>query len=692
MEFVKATFLAFISLCIVALLSPVSRGGSEDEDTQKFRNGEIIVEIKPGSSIEDVNARNRTTTIERIYGTNYYRLRIPQDKGDKKWLKRVTRDKGVLSASLNPLVTSPVNVFARSTVGFPNGHATPGRSRMEYALQPELFELLNLRDSQLRSRGAGVVVAVIDTGVACAHPDLVSHLWNDDRVDGDVGANGADNDNDGFVDDFRGWDFIDNDNDPTESADDPGTTIAGHGTFIGGLIALIAPECRILPIRAFTPDGMSNAFTVAAAIKYATDHGAQVINLSFGSPKKSAVLRDAIRYAQQNGAVLVAAMGNENEDTDEVPQYPANLGGVMAVAAIDAESRKASFSNFGTSVCVDALGVKLTSTYPGDGGDYALWSGTSFAVPLTAAEAALIIAQEQREDARGRIENTAIKIDKLNPEFSGKLGKGRINPLGALEETFAEQTPAGNYASMYFASGSDEPRAKGFAGIAITESRQALRVAARSLDARGEYALFVDGKNVTPDKLTASSFGDLAVELSTDLKDSEQTTAYTVRLPSKFNPVTNIKHIELRAGDRVALQGDFGPIVGGAGPGGQLFEKEAPLSPTPSLPQAGGRAQIKVEEQREGLKVEGERLTPGALYTIFADGINVGSAVAQSGPTQLGFLRIELTNNGRGERAIPPLLRPVVGIKRVEVRDSSGQVILRGDFLPGGDDIGGGRP
>jgi hypothetical protein len=430
---------------------------------------------------------------------------------------------------------------------------------------------------------------------------------------------------------------------------------------------------------------MSNAFTVAAAIKYAADHGARVINLSFGSPKKSALLRDAIRYARQNGAVLVAAMGNENEDTDEKPQYPADMNGVMGVAAIDAESRKASFSNFGTGVCVDALGVQLASTYPsadGTSGDYAIWSGTSFAAPLTAAEAAIILAQEQRENARSIIEATAIEIDQLNPAFTGKLGRGRINPLRALESLYTEQTPAGNYASLSLTRGPGEAFAEGQAGITLTAARQEFRITAQGLEVGANYRLIVDGKDITPQDLMVTSFGGLARLFSTAPQSSEGAMESPLRLPRALRPITRITHVELRTADHIALQGDFGPVAGGAGPAGQLLEKEAPLAPTGVLPQAGGKAQVEVEGGREALTVEADRLTPGAIYKVFADGMAVGFAVAQSAAAQTGFVRVEWTS--ADGRALPPLLRPTLKLKHIEVRDSADQVILQGDFLDGG--------
>lgn len=691
MGFIKATLLLFVALCVITLLALRSPAGPPGGYTEAFRKGEVVVEIKPGAGVEAVNQRHATATIERIFGTNFYRLRIPQGKSETKWVRRLARDADVLSASVNPLVMSPSSVFARVTVGFPDGQATPGGDRAAYLSQPELFQLLNLSDAHLRSRGVGVVVAVIDTGIDRTHIDLISHLWRDDRQDGEAGTGGVDRDHDGLIDDAWGWDFVENDNDPTEVAGDPAVSVAGHGTFIAGLLALIAPGCRIMPIRAFTPDGMSNAFTVAAAIKYATDHGASVINLSFGSPSNSSVVREAIKYARQNGATLVAAMGNENQDTDSNPQYPAVLGKVMGVAAIDTDSRKASFSNFGSNVRVDALGVKLTSTYPGaegESGGYANWSGTSFAAPLAAAEAALLLADERRQDARSTIEATAVKIDRLNPGFSGKLGRGRIDPLAALDYLLGDRFPAGNYVSLALTAGPGEEGASGGVGISVTGSQQEFEIFARSLSVRATYRLVVDGKEIAPAGFTTNSFGGLELVFSTDRESDDETGRAPLRLPGELNPVMNIKHVELRDGDRVVLQGDFAPIVGGTGPNGQLLDKRAPLAPAEVAAQASGRAHIAVEAKHEELSIEASGLLPGASYKIIVDGIDLGQAVAQAQTSQSAYLRIQLTDDPRGATGLPPALRPVTGIRHVELRDSSDRLVLQGDFLPGGDDLG----
>ena len=688
MKLVKSTLLPVVLMCIALALSfiPVVQSSSEAAEPLTV-SGEIVVEVRPGVSIQEINDRNRTATILHIEGTNFYLLQVPQGKNEAKWLKRLSDDKDVLSASFNPMVMSPTIVFGRATVGFPGGRPHPGLKRAEYVYQPAVTNMLALRDVRLRSRGAGIVVAVIDTGIDRTHPDLASHLWKDNGRKSDVENDGIDNDLDGLVDDYAGWDFIDNDNDPTELAADPETTNAGHGTFIAGLIALVAPDCRILPIRAFNSDGMSNAFTVAAAIKYAADHGADVINLSFGSPKKSGVVRDAVKYARQRGAVLVAAAGNENEDTDEFPQYPAGLRKVISVAAIDEASHKSVFSNYGSDVSIAAPGVELASAYPGE--DYARWSGTSFAAPLAAAQAALILAQDRRINARATIETTADRLDDLNPNYSGKLGSGRINLLASLDSYFDNGNPAGNYAYIYLTAQNCSSTARARADVVITGSRQELIISAHGLKARASYSLFINGKELSPKGFTASNFGGLEITLSNDLYPVEDTGAVHLTLPAKLYPATRIKRVELRNEDGTVLEGAFAPAVGTTGPAGETITKQTPLA---SLAEARGKAFVKLDGNHEELRIEANRLTPDAVYNIFVDGVGIGSAVARAESKQSGFLRIRMTADGSTGLTLPPQLRPIMSIKRVEVRDASNGVVLQGDFLPGGDDFGKGRP
>ena len=667
MKLIKAGLVLVIVFAASARVS-LDTNSAAPPDQREFRKGEIIVEIKPDASIDAVNARNRTATSQWLYGTNFYRLSIPAGKKEKKWLKRLSHDKDVLSASLNPVVTSPTNLFGRSTQGFPEGFARPGLTLADYQGQQALVDLLQLEDVHLRSRGEGTVVAIIDTGIDRTHPELVSRVWKDARRNQDIEGDGRDNDADGLTDDFRGWDFVDGDNDPVETAGNPDETVAGHGTFIAGIVAMVAPDCRILPIRAFPADGVGDAFTVASAVKYAADHGASVINLSLGSPVESELLQNAIADARARGIVLVAAVGNDNDD--DQPQFPSSSPDVLAVAAINLEGVKARFSNFGSHVDVSAPGTRLVSAYPV--GDYAAWSGTSFAAPFAAAEAALIRSFDPaHREVKKTIEDTAVNIDSLNPGYAEELGRGRIDPLAALRSLTAEPEARPTYdvyRQIELTPAADRIETRGKATITVAGAKQDFFIEVSGLIVRVPYKLVVDGQQVADG--FAESLGSLRFKFSTE--------PGSLPLNGLLLPVTNIRHVQLQDGlGRAVLQGDFtsdGPVLE---PPRRFVEKETRLVSTDALPGASGKAKVKIEAARQSLNIEFEGLTNEHVYQLIVDGINLGTVESRS-----GFARAQFTNFAQGQ-LLPPALIPVTNIRRVELLDARGQVLLRGEFRAG---------
>jgi subtilisin family serine protease len=671
MKLKKAFLIASLAVSLAVSL-PVGAHGQEQP--RQFRKGEVVVEIKPDASIDAVNARIGTTTKQRLYGTNFYLLRTPKGKKEAKYRKRLERDPDVLSASLNPTVTNVV-AFARTIFGFPDGYATTGKTQADFRGQQQLFDLLQLTQVQMRSKGRGAIVAIIDTGVDFNHQSLQRRLWRDERPKADIEGDGIDNDEDGLIDDFRGWDFYANDNDPSEEAGDPKETVAGHGTFIAGLIALVAPECRIMPIRAFPPDGVTDEFNIASAIKYAADNGANIINLSFGSNVVSPLLTDAINYARDRGAVMVAASGNENS---EAAQYPSSSPDVMGVAATDLTDRRAPFSNFGQHIDMSAPGVRLISSYIGESGtEYAMWSGTSFAAPFAVAEAALIYSLDpDHPNIRQAIEETALSIDDKNPGYQGRLGRGRVNMLRALEclNTDCSRPIRDLHAEAALSRAPGVTYGSGHAEINIYGSKQEFEVEASELNPRITYRLAVNG-TLVGEARQANNLGYLKFYFSSDSPDFPASG-----IP---NPVTGINHIELRefkdAASRVLLTGDIRQINTIT-----PVKKEALLLPTSTAVRSGGKAKIEVTSERETFIVEAEKLAVAQFYQVVVDGVNI------SLPTDLladGYLRLVLTSDGVNGRVLPPSLRPAVNIRHVEIRNPSGEIILQGDFRPGGIDV-----
>jgi subtilisin family serine protease len=200
---------------------------------------------------------------------------------------------------------------------------------------------------------------------------------------------------------------------------------------VAGIVALVAPEAELMILRAFDSDGMASSFDVASALRYAVDFGATVINLSCSSGARDEIVADAIAYARSRGVTIVVAAGNDNL---ELPApYPASDPQVLSVAATDLNDTKAKFSNFGNNIACMAPGTGLFSIFPG--GEFAAWSGTSFAAPWVTACLALLRAGEMANEraAIEAIRSGAVNISRRNPAYIGKLGAGRISIGNALK-------------------------------------------------------------------------------------------------------------------------------------------------------------------------------------------------------------------------------------------------------------------
>jgi len=238
--------------------------------------------------------------------------------------------------------------------------------------------------------GEGIVVAVIDTGVNYNHSDLNDNIWsNTDEIAGD----GIDNDGNGFIDDIRGWDFVDDDNNPLDSN--------GHGTLVAGVIAAenngngatgVAPDAQIMPIRVIDGVGAGDFFTVLDGIDYAIRNGADVINLSVAFETGHPDLQAKIQQAQAAGVVVVSAAGNDAAESPIFPAAYSNIAGI-GVGGSTQGGGIASFSNrAGTGVkdFVLAPGVSVYTT--NGGGGFSSVSATSFSTPYVSGVAALVLS------------------------------------------------------------------------------------------------------------------------------------------------------------------------------------------------------------------------------------------------------------------------------------------------------------
>ncbi len=295
------------------------------------------------------------------------------------------------------------------------------------------------------------VIAILDTGVDLSHPDLTGSLWSNPA---ETAANGIDDDANGYVDDIVGFDFVGNDPTPQDDRVGHGSHVAGIGAAaannsIGG--AGVCPACRLMVLRAGTNQG----FTLAAeleAVAYAVDNGADVINMSIGAHAWSKIERDVLAYAGRNGVLVVAAVGNDSLDNDQLsliygfpvaPVFPASydLANIVSVAASNDSDQYGSFTNFGhTSTDLAAPGEDIFSTYLSGG--YATFTGTSMAASFVSGVAGLVISyhpQYTPEQVRNAILNSVDKPGDLAGGFT--LTSGRLNALNALTASPARNAP-----------------------------------------------------------------------------------------------------------------------------------------------------------------------------------------------------------------------------------------------------------
>ncbi|WP_441246620.1 type VII secretion-associated serine protease mycosin [Kitasatospora sp. McL0602] len=272
------------------------------------------------------------------------------------------------------------------------------------------------------SRGAGVTVAVVDSGVAASHPDLAGRVLPGTSLLGD-GADGR----------------------ADTSGDSHGTAIAGiiAGSGAAGAAAGmtgLAPEARILPVRV-AEDAKVAPSAVAQGITWAVDHGAQVVNVSIGAAQPDPMLRQAVAYAIRKDVIVVASAGNQGEQGNP-PQYPAAFPGVISVSGIDRNGKFWGPSESGAGVTLAAPASEIYSTNDQDA--YVNADGTSYAAAYVSAAAALVRAHFPQLSAGQVIRRLTETASNHHQQRDAHLGYGIVNPLAALSSPVAPGTDRAN--------------------------------------------------------------------------------------------------------------------------------------------------------------------------------------------------------------------------------------------------------
>ncbi len=438
-----AVFLAVLGTALAGM-ADASPKASDAAIESEFVPGELLVGFRPGGSVEAARQGMGAAELAAFANIGVHHWRLPAGLTVANAIR-------ILSSRPDVMYAEPNYVYRVDVL--PND-----------ALRNELYSMQNLGQTggtvdadidaleawQVQTGSASVVVADIDTGVDYNHVDLAANIWTNPN---EIPGNGVDDDANGFVDDLRGWDFVNNDNVPMDD-NSHGTHTSGTFGAVGnngvGVVG-VSWTLKIMPLKWIGAGGSGSTDNAIKAINYAASFvdgsGKKLVRItsnSWGIGAKSQSLQSAIAAS---GALFVASAGNSGSSQK---QYPAayTLDNIISVAATDKNDALASFSNFGTDwVDLGAPGVDTLSTTPGNA--YGLKSGTSMSAPHVSGAAALVLAANPswtNDQIKTQILNT---VDPLASLAGKVLTGGRLNVRAALgAPQFSDATPPGAVSNL----------------------------------------------------------------------------------------------------------------------------------------------------------------------------------------------------------------------------------------------------
>ncbi len=435
------SFKAMLSVLVIALMplyaiAATSVHAKAETSSADYVPNQILVKYKAGISAaaRSVNRRSMRAAVKQQFSKfAVEQWSLPGNVSVEAAVKQLQADPNIEFAEPN---------YRRYPRAIPNDPSFSQQWAMQNTGQTINGAVVGAANADMNlvtawnttTGSANVIVAVIDDSVDITHPDLATNIWSNA---GEIAGNSIDDDGNGYIDDVNGWDFLNRDNDPSA---DVGTA-QGHGSSVAGCIGAVGNNAvgitgvnwavSIMPLK-FGFDVASEL----AAMQYAIDNGAHIVNASWGGPQYSIAESGGIQLLQNAGILLVVAAGNYDTNNDFVPDYPSSLvnPNILSVAASTPTDTLAAWSHYGaTSVDVAAPGETIyTLGSPITGTAYSYLNGTSFSSPYVAGIAALIKANKPTatyQEMKGRI------LAAVDPQatMQGSLSSGgRANAANAL--------------------------------------------------------------------------------------------------------------------------------------------------------------------------------------------------------------------------------------------------------------------
>jgi serine protease len=521
---VSAAVLAAVALSSVLALAGGSAptAGAAGGQAPRAVPGELIVGFEKG-----VSAAAQRAAVNAADGTReetFPQIRaalVQVDPGDTEAaLKQLEADPSVRYVEPNHVLSiaaTPDDPSFNQLWGLHNTGQTGGTADADIDA-PEAWDV--------ETGSAGVVVGVTDTGVDFSHPDLAAQQWVNagESCDSTESANptcaertdGVDNDANGYVDDWRGWDWVNDDNNPVDDHN--------HGTHVSGTIGAVGSngvgvtgvnwDVKVMALKFLNSAGSGTTADAIAATMYAAQNGAHVSSNSWGGGPFDQSLLDAIEFGATRGMLFVAAAGNDGKNNDPSPTYPSSYDSeaIVSVAATDHNDALAFFSNYGAkSVDLGAPGVNILSTTTGGG--YQAFQGTSMATPHVAGVAALLKARFPGASPYGLKTLLLRSVDSVASLAGKTTTGGRLNAFTAVSCDEDPKVWLGTPGSGFVASvgeplpirvlGSNCAAPAGLANVGVTVNGDPVTLTAASPD-HGLYAGTYTPDEAGPLTLTAT--------------------------------------------------------------------------------------------------------------------------------------------------------------------------------------------